>query len=119
MNIWLDAQLPHALALWINQNFSVEAVPLREIGLRHAKDQAIFFAARQQATIIMTKDSDFIRLLDEYGPPPQIIWLTCGNASNATLRELLTTTLGKALDLLQAGEKMVEIGPASDPWPSL
>jgi predicted nuclease of predicted toxin-antitoxin system len=67
----------------------------------------------------MTKDRDFIRLLDEHGPPPQVIWLTCGNTSSASLRELLTVTLPKALELLQAGEKMVEIGPAFDPWPQL
>ena len=57
----------------------------------------------------MTKDSDFVLLLDRLGPPPQVIWVTCGNTSNARLREILTNTLPKALELLDAGERLVEI----------
>jgi predicted nuclease of predicted toxin-antitoxin system len=37
----------------------------------------------------MTKDSDFVDLVERLGPPPQIIWLTCGNTSNLRLREIL------------------------------
>jgi predicted nuclease of predicted toxin-antitoxin system len=40
----------------------------------------------------MTKDSDFVALLDRFGPPPQVIWITCGNTSNARLKEILTIT---------------------------
>lgn len=57
----------------------------------------------------MTKDSDFVQLLDQYGAPPQIIWLTCGNTSNANLKLVLGHTLTQALALLEAGEKLVEI----------
>jgi predicted nuclease of predicted toxin-antitoxin system len=57
----------------------------------------------------MTKDHDFIPLLDRLGAPPQIIWITCGNTSNARLKEILKATLPKALQLLEAGEKLVEI----------
>lgn len=48
----------------------------------------------------MTKDSDFVLLLDKLGAPPQVIWVTCGNTSNARLKEVLMNTLPKALDLL-------------------
>jgi predicted nuclease of predicted toxin-antitoxin system len=57
----------------------------------------------------MTKDSDFVDLVDRLGSPPQIIWLTCGNTSNAELRRILSLTLLDALAQLQAGEKLVEI----------
>lgn len=67
-------------------------------------------AARQHNAVVMTKDSDFVQLLDVRGPPPQIIWITCGNTSNAYLRQILQHTLPQALALLQAGEKLVEIG---------
>lgn len=30
----------------------------------------------------MSKDSDFLNLLDRHGPPLKIIWVTCGNTSN-------------------------------------
>ena len=57
----------------------------------------------------MTKDRDFVDLVDRYGVPPQIIWLTCGNTSNTRLREILSATLPDALELLRSGEMLVEI----------
>ena len=57
----------------------------------------------------MTKDSDFVLLLDRFGTPPQIIWLTCGNTSNASLKEILTKQLSQAIEFLERGEDLVEI----------
>ena len=57
----------------------------------------------------MTKDSDFLRLLDEYGPPPQILWVTMGNTSNANMREVLNRVLPKAVAMLKAGEPLVDV----------
>ena len=74
-----------------------------------ATDRDIFLAARRESAIVMTKDGDFLRLLDELGAPPQVIHITCGTTSNAQLRQILTSTLPKALELLQAGEELVEI----------
>jgi predicted nuclease of predicted toxin-antitoxin system len=109
MTIWLDAQLSPAIAAWISKHYTVPAVALRDLGLRHATDREIFFEARASDAIVMTKDSDFVRLLEEHGYPPKVIWLTCGNTSNARLKEILGETLEKALELLQAGEQLVEI----------
>lgn len=110
MTLWLDAQLSPLLAAWISWHFPVVAIPLRELGLRDAEDTEIFVAAKAANVVVITKDADFLRLLDIHGPPPQIVWLTCGNTSNARLQELLTATLAAALDLLAAGEPLVEIG---------
>ena len=90
----------------------MSAVAIRDLGLRDAEDKQIFEAARQEKAVVMTKDSDFVLLLDKLGPPPQVIWVTCGNTSNARLKEILTNTLHKALDLLNFGEKLVEINAA-------
>lgn len=109
MTIWIDAQLSPVLAGWIANTFGRPALALRDLGLRDATDHAIFMAARREQAIVMTKDSDFVQLVHQYGPPPQIIWLTCGNTSNANLKLVLGHTLTQALDLLKAGEKLVEI----------
>ncbi len=90
----------------------MSAVAIRDLGLRDAEDKEIFEAARQEKAVVMTKDSDFVLLLDKLGAPPQVIWVTCGNTSNARLKEVLTNTLLKALDLLNSGEKLVEINAA-------
>ena len=112
MRIWVDAQMSPAIATWISSNYAVIAVAIRDLGLRDAKDKEIFEAARQEKAVVMTKDRDFVLLLDKLGAPPQIIWVTCGNTSNARLKEVLTNTLTKALDLLNLGERLVEIHAA-------
>ena len=109
MKIWIDAQMSPAIASWITSNYAVTAVAIRDLGLRDATDKGIFEAARQENAVVMSKDSDFVLLLDIFGPPPQVIWVTCGNTSNARLKEVLTNTLPKALELLQLGENLVEI----------
>ncbi|MEC4803475.1 MAG: DUF5615 family PIN-like protein [Jaaginema sp. PMC 1079.18] len=109
MKIWLDAQLPPTLALWLTQNFEVEAKALRDLGLRDAKDEQIFAAAQQENAIIMTKDSDFVDLVCRLGTPPQILWITCGNVTNRNLKQLLTQTLETAIAQLQEGINIVEI----------
>ncbi len=112
MRLWLDAQLPPALAGWINlQGLALEATPIRDLGLRDALDPEIFQAAREAQALMMTKDRDFIQLLERSGPPPQVIWLRTGNSSNQALQRTLSTTLGPALELLRAGEPWVEIRP--------
>ncbi|UYZ61727.1 DUF5615 family PIN-like protein [Hymenobacter weizhouensis] len=110
MIFWLDAQLSPLLAVWLRWKFKIEALPLRELGLRDAEDEEIFIAAKAAQAIVITKDADFLRLLERLGTPPQIIWLTCGNTSNERLQQVLVTALPDAIELLNAGEPLVEIG---------
>ena len=112
MIIWIDAQLSPAIASWIRQNFTVDAVALRDIGLRDAEDEEIFIAAKNAGVVVMTKDSDFLDLLDRHGPPPQVLWLTCGNTSNAHLKQILSATLPEAITLLETGERLIEVSDA-------
>jgi len=109
VTIWIDAQLSPALALWIGQTFDVAVVALRDIGLRDVSDREIFLAAKEQSATVMTKDADFVKLLEELGAPPQVIWITCGNTSNAHLRQLLRTALPRVLTMLSSGEALVEV----------
>ena len=109
MKFWIDAQLPPQLAQWLMITFSVEATSLRDLGLRDAQDREIFEMAKIEGTVIITKDSDFIELVTRFGTPPQILWITCGNVTNRNLKKLLINTFPQALELLQGGEKIVEI----------
>ena len=85
-------------------------MPLRSLGLRDAEDEEIFQTAKAAGAVVLTKDADFRHLLDRFGPPPQVLWLTCGNTSNERLQEVLRTTLPAALELLATGEPFIEIG---------
>jgi predicted nuclease of predicted toxin-antitoxin system len=67
---------------------SVDCVPVRDLNLHRASDAEIFRAARDAHVVVMTKDADFIGLVDQHGAPPQVILVTCGNTSNARLSML-------------------------------
>jgi predicted nuclease of predicted toxin-antitoxin system len=108
--IWIDAQLSPSLALWINENFpQLAAKSLRSLGLLHTPDRQIFMMAGQENVVIMTKDEDFVRLSDEMGAPPKIIWITAGNTSNNKMKDLLRRHLNTALILLKGKDKIVEL----------
>ena len=113
MILWLDAQVSPHLATWIIEALGIETRPIRDVSLRDSKDQEIFLAARDAGAVVMTKDSDFLFLLEQHGgPPPHALWITCGNTSNVYLKALLERTLPAAMNLLEQGDPLVEI---SDP----
>lgn len=89
--------------------FNLPCQPIRDLGLRDAADTRIFERARMADVIVMTKDRDFVEMLLQHGPPPKIIWLTCGNTSNQNLQSILAARLPLALQMLQSGDSLVEI----------
>jgi predicted nuclease of predicted toxin-antitoxin system len=109
MTIWTDAQLSPSLAPWITQTFGVDALAIRDIGLRDASDEIIFQSAKKQDVVVMTKDRDFVELVQRHGHPPKVIWITLGNTSNDHLKLILTSHLMTALAMLDKGESVVEI----------
>jgi predicted nuclease of predicted toxin-antitoxin system len=109
MTIWTDAQLSPEIARFIVTNFGIQCFAVRDLGLRDARDERIFAEAREAGAIVMSKEEDFTILLECHGPPPKIIWITCGNTSNAYLQSILLTSLPSAIALLEDGEDLVEI----------
>ncbi len=112
MILWIDAQWSPALACWISETFGVAAHAVRDVGLREAKDFVIFHAAREAGAVVMSKDSDFVVLLERFGPPPQVLWVTCGNTSNARMQDILRKSFPEARARLEQGEPLVEIRDA-------
>jgi predicted nuclease of predicted toxin-antitoxin system len=112
MKFWLDAQLPPALARYLTETFGVDAQVVRELGLRDAIDREIFEAAKRDGVAVITKDGDFVELVQRLGPPPQIVWVTCGNTSNRHLQRVFAATFADARELLAGGAAVVEIADA-------
>ena len=110
MKLWLDAQLSPKLVPWLVATFELDALAAQsDAELRTASDAAIFQAARSSDAVVMTKDRDFVDLVDRLGPPPRVIWLTFGNTSNRSMRQILTSALPTALRAIEGGEPIVEI----------
>lgn len=93
MIYWIDAQLSPYLCSWLTERFGVEAHAVRDLRFRDATDKEIFEAARSARAVVMTKDSDFVELVSRFGSPPQVLWIRCGNTSNARLRVILESAL--------------------------
>ena len=64
MTLWLDNQLPPAVALWMRLTLSVVCTAVRDLNLHRASDFEIFTAARAAQAVVVTKDADFVELLD-------------------------------------------------------
>lgn len=109
MKIWIDAQISPEIAQWFILTHGIEAMPVKDLGLRNATDRNIFLAAREAKAVLRTKDRDLVDLVAQLGSPPQILWVTCGNTSNAKLKAILTQAWPSAATLLAAGEKTVEV----------
>jgi predicted nuclease of predicted toxin-antitoxin system len=112
--LWIDNQLPPALAAWMRATLSIECVPVRELNLQRASDPEIFAAARGANVVVMTKDADFVELLEKNGPPPSVVLVTCGNTSNSRLRRLVQVAWPAIMTMLERGEALVELGDQFD-----
>lgn len=109
--VWVDAQLPPALARWLRSTHGANAWHVAEVDQLAADDSAIFAAARAgRAAVVVTKDDDFVELVERLGPPPQIVWVTCGNLRNAELRAIVLQAWPRVEELLASGEPLVELG---------
>ena len=73
----------------MRRELAVDAQHVFELGLECATDEQIFERARSTGEVVVTKDADFVRLLEAHGSPPKILWLTIGNVRNVELRRVV------------------------------
>jgi len=71
MTLWFDAHLSPQIARWVSETFGFKATPVRDLKLREAEDEQIFFAARKSNVIVITKDSDFVEFIGTPWQPAQ------------------------------------------------
>jgi predicted nuclease of predicted toxin-antitoxin system len=110
LKVWVDAQLPPVLARWLGEVPGIDAAHTFTLGMIGASDSAIFDAARAANVVVVTKDADFVEMVGRLGPPPQVVWVTTGNVTNAALHHLVSAAWPRAVELLRAGEPLVELG---------
>ena len=108
MKFIVDAQLPPSPAAALRQA-GCDAVAVREIGLREAKDAAIWNYALQNNGVILTKDEDFAERCMARDHAPSVIWLRIGNATNPELLNWFMPLWPSVLARLQAGDRFIEV----------
>lgn len=108
MKLIVDAQLPPVLAEELRKA-GCDAVAVREIGLRDAKDSVIWDYALKHGAAIITKDEDFAERCLHSTNPPVVIWLRIGNATNLALLKWFLPILPAILARLEAGDRLIEV----------
>ena len=108
MKFLVDAQLPPSLAAALRQA-GCDAVAVREIGLREAKDAAVWQYALQNNTAILTKDEDFAERCLRSQNPPVVVWLRIGNATNPVLLGWFLPLLPTVMARIQGGDRLIEV----------
>jgi len=100
LTFWFDAHISPSVPKWMIGTYEVNASSLRKLGLRDADDIEIFKSARESNAIFVSKDKDLKELIEQHGPPPKLIWLTCGNTSNRVLKSILQNNFESIIEAL-------------------
>ena len=109
MKILLDANISWKLIEKLKLFFG-ECNHVDLIGLNvPAEDKDIWDYALNNGYIIITKDTDFVDLMELKGFPPKIVLLKTGNNSSKALVELLINTKSTIEDLAENNYGLLEI----------
>lgn len=88
MKLLFDQNLSRYLVGQLRDVFP-ESEHVTSLDLDAATDQEIWSYAGEHGHVIVSKDSDFRQLAFLHGPPPKAIWLRVGNASTATILQVI------------------------------
>ena len=101
----IDENLPQTLV----PKLGLRAVHATELGER-LSDQQLWQHARQQGSVLLTKDADFFDRLSLEGPTPKVIWVRLGNLRRAALESAVLRHWPQVIELLETNS-LVEIHP--------
>lgn len=104
----IDAQLPPSFAAALRAA-KCDAVAVREIGLRDAKDGTIWEHALRSDAAIVTKDEDFAERAMRSDQAPVVVWLRIGNATNPVLLDWFLPRLPVVLARIGSGDRLIEV----------
>jgi len=112
MKILLDANISWKLVKTLKNDFG-ECTHVDLAGLQiPAKDKDIWDYALENGYIIITKDDDFLNLLETKGFPPKVVLLRTGNNRSGAVASLLIDSKSKIEDLEKNNYGLLEIyGP--------
>lgn len=103
MKLLLDQNISRRIVEQLQHDFPGSS-QVQLLGLESASDEASWQYAKEKGFTIVTKDADFQELPLLHGPPPKVIWLQCGNASNNKVLALLHSQSGQIQSLLANDE---------------
>jgi len=104
----VDAQLPPALANWINQH-GHEAKHVFDLNLISTDDAAIWSYAVANGVVIISKDEDFVDQFLVSVDEVTLVWVRKGNCTTKELLAWFEPFWGEITRRIAAGERLVEV----------
>lgn len=101
MNFLVDAQLPYRLKLWLAAE-GLDVILTDDLPNQHlTSDLEIVRVADNENRIVISKDSDFIKLRILQNKPQRLLMITTGNIVNRELLELFEQNFKTAQKLFK------------------
>lgn len=102
MKFLVDAQLPHSLRAWL-QAKGFDAIHTIDLPAKNlTTDRDIARVADQTNRVVITKDSDFLKLHLLQKTPAKSLLITTGNIVNQQLLHLFEQNFDEILTLLES-----------------
>ncbi len=108
MHFLIDAQLPPALAYWINDHGHTSE-HVRDVASEGASDRRIWEYAGSINAVIVSKDDDFFVLRSIEPDGPSVVWVRTGNTRKQKLLEWFEALFPSIISALERGERLIEI----------
>jgi predicted nuclease of predicted toxin-antitoxin system len=104
----VDNQLPLALKRALAEaGFDCEHV--FELGMHRASDADIWQYAISNGRVLISKDEDFVNLINATPDEGQLIWIRLGNCRNEILIESINRKLEDIITALALGSNIIEL----------
>ena len=101
MKFLVDAQLPYRLKLWL-QAKGYDALHTTDLPAQNlTSDLDIVQVADAESRVVISKDSDFLKLHNLHRQPAQLLVITTGNINNPQLLSLFEKNFETALQLFK------------------
>jgi predicted nuclease of predicted toxin-antitoxin system len=102
MKFLVDAQLPYRLKLWLTIE-GFDTIHTDDLPNQHlTRDLEIIRVADEESRIVISKDSDFLKLRILQNKPKRLLMITTGNIINKELLELFKQNFGTAIKLFDS-----------------
>jgi predicted nuclease of predicted toxin-antitoxin system len=104
----IDNQLPPALAVFLRQK-GFDCQHVLDVGLADAADSELCDYATDESRVIISKDEDFLYLVNRPKAKFQFIWVRLGNCRTNELLKAFEQALSQLEIAANAGERVVEL----------
>lgn len=104
----IDAQLPPGLAKRLAAS-GHDTVHLHGVMSPEATDMEVAVEANRREAVLISKDEDFADLSRRGIFLVPLLWIRCGNVTNARLRQVLDPLLPMIGQAFASGDRIVEV----------